>query len=189
MCGSSAYGWMKVGAFLRFFNRYFPEGSMKADKIQRLVKLVAESEVDQLEMCGWGQRLRIIKCMSQRAHIIEEQGAELPAQREASIFISPTPLVQVQEQVSTQDAIKEDNNRIEIRSSMVGTFYRASAPDQPPYIEVGGMNAPGQVLCVIEAMKMMNEIQVEVGGRVADISVENGQPVEYNQVLFRLESQ
>lgn len=72
---------------------------------------------------------------------------------------------------------------------MVGTFYRAPASEQPPYVEVGDVVAPGQVVCLIEAMKLMNEIQAEVGGRVADILVENGQPVEYNQVLFRLESQ
>ena len=77
---------------------------MKAAQIERLVKLVLESQVNQLEICGLGRRLRIIKCMSQSAHIFTDHGADLPAQREASTFISPTPLGQVQEQVSTQDA-------------------------------------------------------------------------------------
>ena len=71
---------------------------------------------------------------------------------------------------------------------MVGTFYRSSAPDQPPYIEVGDVITPGQVVCLIEAMKLMNEIQAEVGGRIAQIPVDNGHTVEYNQVLFRLEN-
>lgn len=157
---------------------------MKADKIQRLVKLVAESEVNQLEICGWGQRLRIIKCMSQSTHIIEEQSTELSAQREASIYMSSTPSTERQEQVSIQDETTKDNNWIDIRSPMVGTCYRAPAPDQPPYVEVDDMIAPGQVICLIEAMKLMNEIQAEVGGRIVEISVENVQPVEYNQVLL-----
>ncbi|MCH7681300.1 acetyl-CoA carboxylase biotin carboxyl carrier protein, partial [candidate division KSB1 bacterium] len=122
-------------------------------------------------------------------HIIADHGADLPVQKETSTFILPEPSVQVQEQVSLQDETTEDNNWIDIRSPMVGTCYRAPAPDQPPYVEVGDVVAPGQVVCLIEAMKLMNEIQAEVGGRVTDISVENGQPVEYNQVLFRLESQ
>lgn len=160
---------------------------MKAEQIERLVKLVAESHVNQLEVSGWGQRLRIIKCMSQSTHIVAERGAELPAQGEASTFISSTPSTERQKQVSIQDETTKDNNRIDIRSPMVGTFFRASAPDQPPYIEVGDMIAPGQVICLIEAMKLMNEIQAEVGGRLVEISVENGKPVEYNQMLFRLE--
>lgn len=162
---------------------------MKAAQIERLVKLVMESQVNQLAVSGWGRRLRITKCISQSTHIITDHGADLPAQREASTFISPEPSVQVQEQVSIQDETTEDNNWIDIRSPMVGTCYRAPAPEQSPDVEVGDVVAPGQVVCLIEAMKLMNEIQAEVGGRVADISVENGQPVEYNQVLFRLESQ
>ena len=86
----------------------------------------------------------------------------------------------------TLTPMKEDSSWVEIRSPMVGTFYRAAAPDQPPYVEVGDLIAPGQAICVIEAMKMINEIQAEVGGRVAEVFVENGQAVEYNQVLFRL---
>lgn len=73
---------------------------MKAAQIERLVKLVVESQVNQWEISGWGRRLRITKCISQSTHIIADHGAELPAQREASTFISPEPSVQVQEQVS-----------------------------------------------------------------------------------------
>jgi len=70
---------------------------------------------------------------------------------------------------------------------MVGTFYRAPAPGAEPYVKVGDVVSPGQVLCIIEAMKLMNEIEAEVSGKIVEICVENAQPVEYNQVLFRLE--
>jgi acetyl-CoA carboxylase biotin carboxyl carrier protein len=72
-------------------------------------------------------------------------------------------------------------------SPFVGTFYRTPAPDQPPFAEVGAVVKKGQVLCIVEAMKLMNEIEAEVAGRVAEILVENGQPVEFGQALFRIE--
>ncbi|MDC0709771.1 acetyl-CoA carboxylase biotin carboxyl carrier protein [Stigmatella sp. ncwal1] len=74
-----------------------------------------------------------------------------------------------------------------ITSPFVGTFYRTPAPDQPSFAEVGTVVKKGQVLCIVEAMKLMNEIESEVGGRVAEILVENGQPVEFGQALFRIE--
>jgi acetyl-CoA carboxylase biotin carboxyl carrier protein len=70
---------------------------------------------------------------------------------------------------------------------MVGTFYRAPAPEAPPYVEVGGHIAKGQTLCILEAMKLMNELESEVDGIVREVLVENADPVEYGQVLFRIE--
>ena len=80
-----------------------------------------------------------------------------------------------------------DDRTVVVRAPRVGTFYRAPAPDAPPYVEVGQVVEPGQTLCIIEAMKLMNEIEAEVRGRVTAILVENGQPVEYGQPLFTLE--
>jgi acetyl-CoA carboxylase biotin carboxyl carrier protein len=74
-----------------------------------------------------------------------------------------------------------------VTSPFVGTFYRSPAPDQPAFVEVGSIVNKGQVLCIVEAMKLMNEIESEVQGRVAEILVENGQPVEFGQALFRIE--
>ena len=70
---------------------------------------------------------------------------------------------------------------------MVGTFYRSPSPDAEPYVEIGTSVKPGTTLCIIEAMKLMNEIESEHSGKIVDILVENGQPVEYNQVLFLIE--
>jgi acetyl-CoA carboxylase biotin carboxyl carrier protein len=74
-----------------------------------------------------------------------------------------------------------------ITSPFVGTFYRSPAPDQPSYVEVGTAVKKGQVLCIIEAMKLMNEIESEVAGKVAEVLAQNGQPVEFGQPLFRIE--
>ncbi|HWP35744.1 MAG TPA: acetyl-CoA carboxylase biotin carboxyl carrier protein, partial [Thermodesulfobacteriota bacterium] len=74
-----------------------------------------------------------------------------------------------------------------VTSPIVGTFYRAASPDAPPYVEVGSVVKKGQVLCIIEAMKLMNEIEAEFDGRVVAILVENGQPVEFGEPLFHIE--
>lgn len=75
-----------------------------------------------------------------------------------------------------------------VTSPFVGTFYRTPAPDQPPFVEVGTTVRKGQVLCIVEAMKLMNEIEAEAAGKIAEIFVENGQPVEFGQSLFRIEA-
>ncbi|PSP17438.1 MAG: acetyl-CoA carboxylase, biotin carboxyl carrier protein [Cyanobacteria bacterium QS_8_64_29] len=74
----------------------------------------------------------------------------------------------------------------EITSPMVGTFYRAPSPDEDPFVEVGDRVRPDQTVCIIEAMKLMNEVEAEVGGQIVEIAVENGEPIEYGQVLMRV---
>lgn len=80
-----------------------------------------------------------------------------------------------------------DKKWVDVISPMVGTFYRAPAPDEPPFVSVGDRLTVGQTVCIIEAMKLMNEIEAEVSGRVMEISIQNGQPVEYGQVLMRID--
>jgi acetyl-CoA carboxylase biotin carboxyl carrier protein len=79
------------------------------------------------------------------------------------------------------------SNQIKVTSPIVGTFYRSSSPDKPPYVEVGDVVKKGQVLCIIEAMKLMNEIESEAAGKVVQVLVDNNQPVEYGQPLFLIE--
>jgi acetyl-CoA carboxylase biotin carboxyl carrier protein len=88
--------------------------------------------------------------------------------------------------VVSQEAADTDRY-YEVRSPMVGTFYRSPAPDADPYVDVGDSVTEGTTLCIIEAMKLMNEIEAEVRGRIAKILVENATPVEYNQVLLLIE--
>lgn len=81
---------------------------------------------------------------------------------------------------------KSDRRLIEVNSPMVGTFYRAASPDEPPFVEVGDRIRKGQTVCIIEAMKLMNELEAEIGGEVVEILVQNGEPIEYGQLLLRL---
>ena len=87
---------------------------------------------------------------------------------------------------AAQQAVEADPGIVLVTSPFVGTFYRAGAPDAPPLVERGSTVREGQTLCIVEAMKLMNEIEAECSGTVVDILVENGQPVEYGQPLFRL---
>ena len=85
------------------------------------------------------------------------------------------------------EGAKDDSRLVPIKSPMPGTFYRAASPDKPPFTKVGDDIAPGQVVCMIEAMKLFNELESEVGGRIVRVLVEDAQPVEYDQVLFMVE--
>jgi acetyl-CoA carboxylase biotin carboxyl carrier protein len=90
------------------------------------------------------------------------------------------------EPAAVMPTIQSDKNWIDITSPMVGTFYRAPAPDEPSFVEIGSVVRPGQTVCIIEAMKLMNELEAEVGGEIMEILVENGKPVEFGQPLMRV---
>lgn len=124
---------------------------------------------------------------------LESEGVKVSIRRGSSIVPSPTTRpITAPEQAVPPPAKEEPSPAaeiVEVKAPLVGTFYRAPAPDAPPFVEIGSRVKPGQTLCIIEAMKLMNEITAEVAGRVVEILVENGQPVEYGQVLFRLEKE
>lgn len=101
--------------------------------------------------------------------------------------VSATPVAPSPEPTKAPSPEPPKKNTVYIRSPMVGTFYRAPAPEKPPYVQVGDIVQKGQVVCIIEAMKLFNEIQSEVSGKIVRILVENAQPVEYDQPLFEVE--
>lgn len=107
------------------------------------------------------------------------------------VVSAPQPVVEVKEEIkapATVEVEKDGSKRYHvIKSPLVGTFYRAPSPGAPPFVEEGDMVSKGQVLCIIEALKVMNEIESDVNGKVVKILVENGQPVEYGQELFYIE--
>lgn len=122
--------------------------------------------------------------------VIEKEGIKVKIRRER--FIGPFEIQQtqkVQDIQKTQPVPQEEETRrlITVTAPIVGTFYRSPSPDAPPFVEVGTRVKKGQTLCIIEAMKLMNEIESEVDGVVARILVENGQPVEYGEPLFLIE--
>lgn len=117
---------------------------------------------------------------------IEEKGVKYEVRREKGQVVSASPIVSPQPLTATQKSEEEleEEGLVAITSPMVGTFYRAPSPEAPPFVEVGDEVEPGKVVCIIEAMKLFNEIEAEVKGKVVKILVENGKPVEYGQKLF-----
>ncbi|HYV50506.1 MAG TPA: acetyl-CoA carboxylase biotin carboxyl carrier protein [Dongiaceae bacterium] len=154
---------------------------MRIDEVRRLIRLVEESEISELEVWKWWGRIRIRKGGMQNgnAEVIVQRSGFMPAvtpHLETPAPSSATP------EPPTPSA--SDQGLIAIKSPMVGTFYRAPAPDAEPYIQIGDSVEPGQTVCIIEAMKLMNEIQSEVRGKIVRALVENATPVEFGQDLF-----
>ena len=103
----------------------------------------------------------------------------------ATVAAAPAPAVAAAPTAAAAAAPPAAEGKM-VKAPMVATFYRAAKPTSPPFVEVGDTVAAGQVLCILEAMKMMNEIEAEFGGKIAEVLVENGQPVQFGQPLFRI---
>jgi acetyl-CoA carboxylase biotin carboxyl carrier protein len=143
---------------------------MKISKLKDLIKLVEESRITELEVSRFGTKVRISK--------------KLVSSSETD---STKPSVEVEIPEKTEETQVPEREFRAMKAPMVGTFYRAAAPDANPYVEIGDFVKQGQVICIIEAMKVMNEIQSDVAGRVIKILADNESPVEYGQELFHLE--
>ncbi len=152
--------------------------------LKKLMKLLATSEVDEIEVEEEGIRIRIAKSKNNAVTAYQPIPVNVPAVSSPPPAASSSSAANPAEPVAP---VKAEVQYHEIKSPIVGTFYRAPAPDADPYVEVGQMVQPGTVLCIIEAMKLMNEIESDVAGRIAKICVENAKPVEYNQTLFLIE--
>lgn len=159
-----------------------------AEFVERLIRAVDESGIDTVEIRRGGTRVRISKTPPP-APVRTEAGAEpgagaveSPASGEGA---SGAP---AESTVAGDSAGREQpaSTLIEIKSPMVGTFYRAGAPGAPPYVDTGQRISEGDTLCIIEAMKLMNEFESDISGTIEEILVEDGEPVEYGQVLFRV---
>ena len=160
--------------------------NMLESKIRKLIRIVEESNIDELEVTTWGRKIRITRRVNHQnphssSHLIVNQPP--PEERATATPVKEEP-ASVSVEVIKPEA---EGNLTPIKSPMVGTFYRAPAPGAKPYVELGQIISAGQVVCVVEAMKLMNEIESEVAGRVVKILVENGKPVEFGQTLFLIE--
>ncbi|MEW6382301.1 MAG: acetyl-CoA carboxylase biotin carboxyl carrier protein [bacterium] len=120
---------------------------------------------------------------------VEEAGLRIKARKGISSPLVPKTEMkpEVQTKMACKSIVTENDNCFITRSPLVGTFYRAPSPNAPPFIEVGDVVKKGQVLCIVEAMKLMNEVEAEAEGKVVSIFVENAQPVEYGEPLFLIE--
>jgi acetyl-CoA carboxylase biotin carboxyl carrier protein len=159
---------------------------MDLSLVKKLVKLLSESDVDEIEIEEEGKKVRIAKHPHRVAPpdwAVNTSGERRPAPT-VSLPVSAVPSASPETPTAPAPSA---SNVAEIRSPIVGTFYRAPAPDAAPFVQVGSDIQPGTVLCIVEAMKLMNEIESEIAGKVSRVMVENGQPVEYDQVLFLVE--
>ncbi|MBI4428784.1 MAG: acetyl-CoA carboxylase biotin carboxyl carrier protein [Ignavibacteriales bacterium] len=155
---------------------------MDLSYIKKIIKLVENSNVDEIEIEEEGKKVRVAKHRNSiMSYPMPVAGLPMPPATQLS-----SPALQ-QAQAIPEVKPKPEVLFHEIRSPIVGTFYRAPSPDAEPYIEVGHSVKAGDVLCIVEAMKLMNEIESDVDGKIIKILVENGKPVEYNQVLFHVE--
>ena len=150
---------------------------MWQDKLKEIIYILENSNVNEIEIKSWGHQYRVVK----------NPGAIVEGTRDLQ-----QPVIVGNQNLS--DGVKsnnenlsdkhEDSKKEKVLSPMPGTFYSAPTPDDDNFVLVGDKVKKGQILCIIEAMKIMNEIESEYDGTITDIKIENGNPVEYNQVLF-----
>lgn len=148
---------------------------MDIRKIKKLIELIEESDIEELEIKEGDDAIRL----SRRSR--HTPSAVAPQMTAAVAAPAPAP-----EARETTAASSIESNANTINSPMVGTFYRAPSPDAQPFVEEGQSVKAGQVLCIVEAMKMMNQIEADRSGTIVSIDVENGEPVEFDQPLFTI---
>jgi acetyl-CoA carboxylase biotin carboxyl carrier protein len=159
----------------------FKLDQMETKEIQKLIDFIAQSGLDEVNIETTDLKIKVKRYGS--AQVVS---AAAPAPAPAFV---PAPAVAAPSAAPAAPAAAApaDSNLITITSPMIGTFYRASSPDSPSFVSVGDEIAPGKVVCVIEAMKLFNEIESEISGKIVKILVENATPVEFDQPLFLVE--
>ncbi len=157
--------------------------------VKKLVDMIDASSVDSIEISSdKGMKIRISKTSQQRATVQLTSPMQMP---QMPLPSAPAPTAATTEAATLKDAATKAETAkakwLEVKSPMVGTYYSAPEPGAKPYLSVGERISKGQILCIIEAMKIMNEIESEFDGVVTEIPAQNSHPVEYGQVLFRID--
>ena len=150
---------------------------MWQDKLKEIIYILENSNVNEIEVSFWGKKYRVVKSIgSVISNVAETSLAQVQTDASVSSNQEKRKSTQVEEHALGEDLL----------SPMPGTFYSSPTPEDPSFVEVGSKVAKGQTLCIIEAMKIMNEIESEFDGTITEINVQNSDPVEYNQVLFKI---
>lgn len=171
---------------------------MNFKELQELIKLVAKTELSEFKMQDGELKLHIRgkdyvaggKKGAAAPSIISVPSAQAPAYAPAPAPSAPAPAAAasvpaaVPALTPTTEESTDNGNYVEVKSPMIGTFYRSASPDKPAYVKVGDTVKNGDTVCIVEAMKLFNEIESEVSGKIVKVMVEDAQPVEYDQVLF-----
>ena len=164
---------------------------MDLKEIQELIKMVSKSGLAELKLKRGDFEL-VLRAESTNKDRVAAGAPVLhphhiPAHLAPAPPVVAPPVAKPEENKPQADEPKAEANYLEVKSPMVGTFYRSPSPDKPPYVKVGDTIKPGQVVCMVEAMKLFNEIESEMAGTIVKILVEDAAPVEYDQVLFLVE--
>lgn len=171
---------------------------MDFEQIKELVKLIQGSNISEFSIEQKNVKLNIRTSAYNNKEVTKEvivQPAPMPVYAPMmptqpmsmpQATVAPTPATGKAE--ATDQKQKKTSNYIEIKSPMVGTFYRSSSPEKPSFVTVGDVIAVGDILCLVEAMKLFNEVKSEVAGRIVKVLVDDASPVEYEQVLFLVET-
>ena len=148
------------------------------EQLHRLLEALGESDIQEFRLEGDDFRLEIRRNLPAQAVMAPVMPAPVAA--------APAPVAPAEPAAAPPASTATRSDLLEVTAPMVGTFYRAPAPGEPAFVEVGNRINVGQTVCILEAMKLMNELESEVGGEVVEILVDNGTPVEFGQVLMRV---
>ncbi len=148
---------------------------MNTKDIEQLIELLEKSTISEIEVGRWGNKIRVSR-----------QGGNMVVQNSG---MAQAPIQSVADAQAPDDSTGSESSLqgVAIKSPMVGTFYRSPSPDVDAFVKVGDHVKKGDTLCIIEAMKIMNEVEAEISGVILDVQIENAQPVEYGQTLFLIE--
>lgn len=168
--------------------------ALDLNQLRELLAAINQTDISELTLKSEDFELVVRRGARAEHPLLAEMARSVPtaeAMTLTSVTPPPSPSPEVRDNqppTPTPTALPPTNERrwVEVLSPMVGTFYRAPAPDEPPFVDVGDRIRTGQTVCIIEAMKLMNEIEAEVTGEVLEILVQNGEPVEYEQPLMRV---
>jgi len=163
------------------------QNEMKTTEIRDLIDFIAQSGLNEVDIETKELKLHVKREPDQKVLKSSAPVIAAPAPVAAPVAAAPLPVAPAPAAPKPERVEPAGKNTIEIKSPMIGTFYRSSNPDSPPFVSVGDKVSKGQVVCVIEAMKLFNEIESEVSGTIVKASAENASPVEYDQVLFVVE--
>jgi acetyl-CoA carboxylase biotin carboxyl carrier protein len=146
-------------------------------KLRSLLEVLTEQDVAEFEHESEGVRVRIVR---RPAHVAPAYAQPALAMAHAAHAPAPAPAA------APAAAAAEPADSVDVTSPFVGTFYRSPSPEAPSFVEVGSVVRPGQTLCIVEAMKLMNEIEAEISGTITEVFAQNGKSVEFGQKLFRI---
>ena len=155
---------------------------MDPKQLNELLRLIKKLDFAEFKMAE-GDFSMTVRSEYKPGHIPAPQIVSMAAPA-APLAVPAAPAVPVTDVSAVTETEESTGNLLEIRSPIVGTFYRAASPDKPPYVNVGDSIAAGDVVCIVEAMKLFNEIESEVSGKIVKVLIEEAKPVEYDQVLY-----